>query len=338
MITFDARYFDGRTSGALDVKVGVTAEGNIRIEGDGVEKNLRRDEVRISARLGNSPRYLYLPDGAKCESIEHDAMDSAFADRGGLVHGMERRWTLVVAAAVFTIAFLWAGLTYVVPIMARHAAYAVPIELEQQMGERSLAALDEHFLEATELTQAARARARAAFDVVAGSVATELPISLELRRSEVLGANALALPSGIIVITDAMVELADNDQQLMAVICHEIGHVHHRHIMRSILQNSVVALLVATLLGDVASVTGLAASIPTFLVEQRYSREFEFEADRFAQAWMRAEDIETDHLADILSRLTDEAGGDSTGFERYLSTHPSTEERIEAIRKQAHSG
>jgi len=332
LITFRARYFDGHTSGARDVKIGVTADGNIRIEGDGFAKSLRRDEVRVSMRLGNSPRYLYLPGGAKCESTEHDAMDCAFADSGGLVHGLERRWALVVAAAAFTIAFLWVGFTYVLPIMAHHAADAVPVELEYQMGEQSLAALDAHFLEATRLTEATRARAQAAFGTVAGSVDIPQPIRLELRRSEVLGANALALPSGIIVITDAMVELAENNQQLMAVISHEVGHVHHRHIMRSILQNSVVALLVATVLGDITSVTGLAASIPTFLVEQRYSRAFEFEADRFALAWMHAEGIEAHHLADILSRLTDAAGGDTSGFERYLSTHPSTGERIEAIK------
>jgi Zn-dependent protease with chaperone function len=96
-----------------------------------------------------------------------------------------------------------------------------------------------------------------------------------------------------------------------------------------------VALLVATLLGDVTSITGLAASIPTFLVEQRYSRAFEFEADAFALEWMSAHGVEAAHLAAILERLAHESGGDVEGFARYLSTHPSMRERVNAIRSGA---
>jgi Zn-dependent protease with chaperone function len=130
-----------------------------------------------------------------------------------------------------------------------------------------------------------------------------------------------------------MVELAENDEQLMAVIAHELGHVHHRHIMRSLLQNSVAALLIATLLGDVASITGLAASIPTFLLEQRYSRAFEFEADAFALRWLDAQRLDRQHLAKILQLLSDTHGAQSGGLGKYLSTHPSMDERIMAINR-----
>ncbi len=201
------------------------------------------------------------------------------------------------------------------------------------MGAESLELLEEHFLQPTRLSAAEQYRVRALFDRVRRTLVHPTEASFRLRRSEVLGANAFALPSGIVVMTDELIEIADNDEQIAAVLAHELGHVHHRHIMRSLLQNSIAALVIASLLGDVTSITGLAASIPTFLVEQRYSRAFEYEADAFAVEWMRAQGIDEMHLADILRGLHEaHGGGDDDGVSKYLSTHPAMSERIEALR------
>ena len=333
MTEFDARYFDGRTSAALNVRVSVDAQGSVSIRGNGVDLRVTRDDLRIPARLGNSPRYLHLPDGARCETSDHEAVNVAFATTGGLVHALERNWALVAVAVVITLGFLWVGFEYGLPTLARHTAHAIPPEMEAQMGAQSMAALDAQFLKHTRLMEVDRERVRAAYARVSESLAKPMRTRLELRRSETLGANAFALPSGIVVMTDEMVELAASDDQIAAVLAHELGHVHHRHVMRSILQNSVAALLVATLLGDVTSVTGLAASIPTFLVEQRYSREFEYEADAFALDWMRSQGVPDEEFAAILEALHNEHGGGSDDdLSQYLSTHPSIVERIEAIR------
>jgi predicted Zn-dependent protease len=331
---FDARYSDGRTSASRDVRVSVDADGNVIIRGNGVELTVARSDLRIPARLGNSPRYLHLPDGARCETSDHEAVDAAFATRGGLVHALERNWALVAISVVITLGFLWAGFEYGLPTLARHTAQAIPPEMESRMGAESMAALDAHLLKHTRLMEVDRERVRAAYARVKKTLEVPMRSRLELRRSETLGANAFALPSGIVVMTDEMVELATSDEQLAAVLAHELGHVHHRHIMRSILQNSATALLVATLLGDVTSVTGLAASIPTFLVEQRYSREFEYEADDFALQWMRSQGVPDEEFAAILEALHREHGGGGDGdLSQYLSTHPSIVERIEAIRR-----
>lgn len=334
MSAFDAHYYDGVSSAARKVRISVQ-DARVRVLGEDIDRTLSCEQVRVSARLGNSPRYLYLPDGAKCETAAHDAVDALFAQRAGLVHALERRWLLAVGATACTLAILWGGFTYGVPVLARHAAHAIPPSMESAMGEQSLRALDSRYLEPTRLPQQQREQVRAAFERVAATLEPTPPVRLELRHSEDFGPNAFALPSGIVIMTDAMVELADNEHEIMAVIAHEIGHVQHRHIMRSILQNSAVAVLVATLLGDVTSVTGLAASVPTFLVEQRYSRAFEYEADAFALEWMRASGVDPVHLAAVLDRLAQQAGGDVEGFARYLSTHPSMRERVQAIRRDA---
>ena len=333
MSTFAARYFDGRSSVAREVEVRVSDGDVVLLDGEDVAGRFPRAEVRVSARLGNAPRYLYLPDGSKCETDAHEAVDAALAgDGGGIVHALERRWGMVLAAVVFTGVFLFVGVQYGLPFLARQVAHAIPPAMEAQMGQQSLEAMDAAFLEGTRLLAPDRERVRGAFERIKRDLDLGPGIRLELRSAEDLGANAFALPSGIVVMTDEMVELARSDEELMGVLAHELGHVEHRHIMRSILQNSAAALLVAALLGDITSVAGLAASIPTFLLEQQYSRSFEYEADAYALAWMRDQGIDTAHFAAILERLAEEHGGDVDGITRYLSTHPSMKERIAAIR------
>jgi len=138
--------------------------------------------------------------------------------------------------------------------------------------------------------------------------------------------NAFALPDGTVVVTDALVDLAQADEELLAVLAHEIGHVVHRHALRGVLQNSAVALLVAFAMGDVLSVTSLAGALPTLIVEAKFSRDFEREADQYAVEFLRARRIPLRHGAAILKRLA-ERGGDLPAGLEYLSSHPGIEER-----------
>ena len=89
------------------------------------------------------------------------------------------------------------------------------------------------------------------------------------------------------MLTDGLVELTQDDHELAAVIAHEVGHVAHRHPMRMSLQAAGVGLVMAGVFSDAMAITGLAAVLPTLLIENGYSREFEDAADEFALAKMR---------------------------------------------------
>jgi predicted Zn-dependent protease len=148
---------------------------------------------------------------------------------------------------------------------------------------------------------------------------------LEFRASPAFGPNAFALPSGIIVMTDELVRSARHEQEVLGVLAHELGHVRHRHVMRHLLESSAIAMIVAGVTGDVASATSLAAAAPALLLNARFSRDFEREADRFAIDLMREGGLDPRYLARILSRLEEEHG--SGGIPTFLSTHPGTRER-----------
>ncbi len=147
------------------------------------------------------------------------------------------------------------------------------------------------------------------------------------------GANAFALPSGIVVITDALVKLSRNDDEVIAVLAHEVGHLEHRHSLRIVMQDSAVALVAATVIGDPFSSSTLAAALPTMLVHARYSREFETEADDYAYGFLVSHRIPTQAFADMLTRLDSEQ--ESSVAETFLSSHPSTQERVERFRRSS---
>jgi Zn-dependent protease with chaperone function len=164
------------------------------------------------------------------------------------------------------------------------------------------------------------------------------PANLEFRKSEMLGANALALPGGTVVVTDELVRMMDNDDQVMAVLAHEVGHVAHRHLTRQLLQSSIVAVAASMLLGDVSGISGLAATVPTYLLTASYSRDFEREADAFAVRLLQRTGRSPALYADALERMQKHAEaheGREPAIAKYLSTHPDTDERIRAARDAA---
>jgi Zn-dependent protease with chaperone function len=148
---------------------------------------------------------------------------------------------------------------------------------------------------------------------------------LEFRTSRAIGPNAFALPGGIIVITDELVALAKSDDELLAVLAHELGHVRLRHTMRRLLESSAVAMLIAGITGDIASTSSLAASAPAVLLQSKFSRDNETEADRFAFDLMRRAGIDPKYFAVLLARL--EAKRGPGPFPAFLSSHPPSAER-----------
>jgi Zn-dependent protease with chaperone function len=104
----------------------------------------------------------------------------------------------------------------------------------------------------------------------------------------------------------------------------------------------VVGLFVTWYLGDVSS---LLTAVPAALLEARYSRDHEREADEYAARMLRHNAMSPELLVTMLGRLERAHGAEEgepkaedaardRGLPEYLSTHPATAERIEALRRQ----
>lgn len=322
--------YDGQTSARTPVVLHISAAG-VHIEG--LESGLVHyplDAVELQPRLGDMRPQLRFADGSVCELISDAPLDAALAPlsqrRGGrLLHRFERSLPLVLLAVGFTVAFVFVLIQYGIPLMAREIAYRMPLEIEARMGSEALEVFDHWFTEESTLDAARREALEAQFQALARSTDAP-PITVLFRNSEELGANAFALPNGLIVFTDDIVAMAEDDRELLGVFAHELGHVQHRHTLRHVLQNSVTGLLLIMLTGDIGSASSLAATLPTLLVQTKFSRDFESEADDYAIALLARHGIDAGHLGTLLARMDADAGADT--LPGFLSTHPATDDRV----------
>ena len=334
MIEISGFYFDGKTASRTAVTIHFLESAKMQIEGEDLIVEAYLSAVKISPRIANTSRNIYFTDGAKIESLANDEIDQVIRDfnlEGGLawIHKLEKKIHYVIAAFFITIFSIWAGIEYGVPFTAKWAAKSIPLSVEQKIGSEGLETLDKLLLNPSKLDLAIQQRLTQQFQENIGFLENSETYQLVFRHSEPLGANALALPGGIIIVTDGLVELADNDQQIIAVLAHEVGHIIAHHGIRSVFQDSFTALLMAGVLGDLSSMSSLAVALPTILVDMRYSRQFEREADDYALAFLRKNDINPQVFAQILARLQTTLPEDSE-FD-YLSSHPAMAERIKRI-------
>jgi Zn-dependent protease with chaperone function len=213
--------------------------------------------------------------------------------------------------------------------MARSAAERLPASALDTLSAHVLLTLDRTLLAPSELTHDRQLRLLQRFAQLRFPDLPDERVALLFRRSEAFGANAFALPSGLVVVTDDLVELAASDEELLAVLAHETGHVAGRHGLRNMIQSSVVSILVTWYIGDISA---LAAAAPAALLEARYSRDLEREADAYAAAALGVNGLSPTLLADILERMSAESG-DLPDALAYLSTHPTSAERIAQLRQ-----
>jgi len=327
MSVLQADYFDGKNS--LKRPVSVVITGNkLKVVGRDVDEEFDARGVRRSLRIANTPRWLYLPGGGACVTSDNDAVDRMTRDRHyeRILHLWESRPVYAVLAIALVAATLWVLIDRVLPAAIEQIADRIPVEAEAALGRETLRGMEKYFLQPSKLPAARQEALRNKFNTMARTADQSVPYRLEFRASPVVGPNAFALPSGIIVMTDELVKRARNDQELLAVLAHELGHVHHRHTMRRLLEGSATALIIAAVTGDIASTTSLAAAAPTLLLQTKYSRDNEREADVYAVELMRKAGIEPRHFGTILARLeADEP--QRGGLPNFLSSHPPTEER-----------
>ncbi len=149
------------------------------------------------------------------------------------------------------------------PGLAQEAAQLLPPDASRKLGQGALEIMEETLLEPSRLPTLQRQRLEMLFQrVTLGLSDHPMEFRLLIRHGKSLGANAFALPDGTVIITDGLVDLAEQDEELMGVMAHEIGHVVHRHALRHAIQDSMFTMLVFWITGDFSSATSLAATVP----------------------------------------------------------------------------
>lgn len=177
-----------------------------------------------------------------------------------------------------------------------------------------------------------QARLRALAGRVAGVMALPegMTITVHLVRDD--SVNAFATFGGTIMVFSGLLDKITSEQQLAALLAHEIAHVRDRHVMRSATGWLLVALLWGAIVGDraVGTATGQLAGLPGLA----RTRQMERDADAAAlEALVTLYGNAGGYFA--LFALLDKAHGDAgRNVPMFLQSHPDVAERVAVARQQ----
>ena len=145
--------------------------------------------------------------------------------------------------------------------------------------------------------------------------------------------NAFALPGGQVFVTEALLGLLTREDELAGVLGHEVGHVLARHsaeqmAKQQLTQNLIGAVAVGSGSYDTAQLAQLAGG----LINMKYGRDDELEADRLGLRLMREAGYDPRAMISVMQKLEKASGGGRQP--EFASTHPSPANRIERIKEQ----
>jgi len=328
----EGRYFAPGSSASIEAELSGTP-GNLQITPADGSAVRQVSLVQVSDRLGSVPRKITFHDGSVFECDDNDAVD-AFLDQGSSFFSRLTRAEGSVKFAVFavvaTVALLSGIYRYGLPAMASGAAAVTPPAVIQIIDAGALDTVDRVLFSPSRLEDKRQAELTAIFtQLVAISGETNPPLKLLYRDGGRIGANAIALPGGTIILTDQLVALAKNDDEIAGVLAHEIGHVELRHSLKQIYRVLGIGFMVSVIGGDSGQIVEDVIGQAVALESLSYTRKFESEADRHSVKVMVEGARDPFAFIDLLERI----GGKSAKKKKtgWLSTHPGNTDRREDV-------
>lgn len=166
-------------------------------------------------------------------------------------------------------------------------------------------------------------------------------IPLNFKVYHVVDVNAFACPDGSVRVFSSLMDIM-NDDELMGVIGHEIGHVlkhHSKNAFRTELLTGALKDAVASTGGKAAALTdSQLGTLGEALINSKYSQKQEKEADDCGYDFLVKNGRNPYGMAmsfEKLLKLDGESGSKQSYIQKMFSSHPDTQARIDHITKRA---
>ena len=156
--------------------------------------------------------------------------------------------------------------------------------------------------------------------------------------------NAFALPGGYIYINRGLMAYLSSEEELAAVLGHEIGHVTARHSVRQYSQSQILGILSTAIEMNQGRSAGNLANLASGALLSGYGREMELEADDLGAQYIFQEGYSPQGMFDVLSVLKDQEiyskalakkrGQEPRSYHGVFASHPSNDKRLQEILKE----
>ena len=172
-----------------------------------------------------------------------------------------------------------------------------------------------------------------------GKHANENGLALNYKVYLTKDINAFAAADGSVRVYSGLMDLMD-DQQLLAVIGHEIGHVANedsKDAMKAALRKSALIGAVSSQSDKVAKLTdSQLGQIGSAMLDSKHSRKQEAEADDYSYDFMKKNGYDVNAVESAFSLLASQSDGAAADFlSRMMSSHPDPKDRAETAKQKA---
>lgn len=336
-LLWHATYFDGRSAKRHEVTVERTMTGLV-IRGDVVGEvawnwpELRRDErtapdepIRYERGDLLAPEVLVVADPSFLPAMR------GVRESGGSISRLRRRTLgsllLPALAVMAVVAALW---IWALPVLAARVASRVPVEWEEALGERAVLSMTATYPVCAEPARVAAMEKMLAALTDGGRGGR---YTYRVQIVDAPAVNAFAAPGGYIVVFQGLLGEASSAEEVAGVLAHEIEHVVQQHAVTGILRDMPMHLALSSAIGS-SPLGGSVAQVAYQLGSSSYQRSDERAADAGAIRMLGAARISPEGMLDFFRR---EAGDTSeeSGLLNYMSSHPNSAERLEALEAAA---
>ena len=246
----------------------------------------------------------------------------------------KKRWLgrgfVLAVCAIILLCFL--GLYALKGPLAGYLASVIPVSMEETVGETAWAQHSggQHIIDTPEVTAQLETLTTPLVEAIASD---RYEFQFYIIEDESI--NAFALPGGIIALHSGLILQADRPEEVLGVIAHEIAHVTLQHSMRNIIESAGLFVIVQSLFGDMSGLAAVLADSSTFLLRQKFSRDFEREADAQGMHYLIEANIDPRGMVELFTKLKaveEEMINDAASEAlSWVSTHPTSDERIEDL-------
>jgi Zn-dependent protease with chaperone function len=280
--------------------------------------------------LGNLPHEIRLPNGALITIDNHHKLAPFFGNNKLLISRLEQHKLFWLVALLLVPICLYVIIEQAIPAAAKSVTPLVPEQVLNEIDQQVMSILDNTLLDPSLLKENEKLSLTGYLSNERYSSTLLLEnYTLSYRYSESFGANAFALPGGSIVVTDGLYTLLKDDQQaLIAVLLHEIGHVEHQHGLQLIAETAATTLLMTYFFGDMEGIVETFTGTALTVIQNKFSQQLEKEADAFAVEQLINLGISPQALGKALAKLVKNKNNNQL-LEKYFSSHPSLKDRVE---------
>ena len=145
--------------------------------------------------------------------------------------------------------------------------------------------------------------------------------------------NAFSAPGGFVLLTQGLMDLLETEDELAAILAHEIAHVVREHHWAIIQKQQQAAALIARMQGNMKSQNALFSEMNSLfsdMMTRGLDKEAEFEADRDAVVLAANAGYDSSAMLSVLEKL-DSLKADSAETQLLFQTHPSPLQRLDQL-------